>query len=767
MQVSNPSTNGRPRARRSGLGPLETITRALRRHWIYPVLLPIALIAGTALLLRYVPRTFEARAQLRIDEQRSNLAVLDALKSLSSGSQIETEMVVIRSRTMAESVIDSLSLNVSLVEPRHAQRTVHFEQLRARPDAPPGEWVIRPVSNGVEVVRADGPGEPLRFGRGERLQFGGIEAVLTRDALAVPELRLAVLSRADAVRQFQRSLSVARPNREADVVQIAYSSPDSVQVRDVVNTVVDHFIHRRQQERSMEAVDMVAFLNQQLDTLTLQLTTAEEALRDYSESTGIVAMKAQAESYVTQLAGLKAERDMADAERRALAGLVREGGFTDSRSFRNIVGFHKILTSPSGSELLRSLNEAESVRAEMLRQRTELDPDVQVQTERVNELEEQLRGIANSYLIGLNNSVAALDEVLASYADELRQVPEQEIRLARLRRQADVLEEIHTLLNTRAKEAEIAAAVHDSSVRLVDPAIVPGRPVSPKPKLSLAFATVLGLGLGFAGAVLRDHADRTVRTREELQQALPGLPVLSVIPHTRATRSNGSRLGVADGETPSAEAYRQLRTNLTFARPDRQQQVIVLTSPTPGDGKSLTSTNLAATLAQQGARTLLIDADMRRGLLNETFGLGREPGLSQVLANQVSFEKAVRRVELPGLDAHLDFVPTGIHPPNPAELLASERLRDLIELCRERYDAVIFDAPPLNLVTDASLLGIHSDGVLVVVRAGVTRGDALDFAMDQLEAVRAPVVGVVLNDVNLKSEGYYGNYAGYYGRQPA
>jgi capsular exopolysaccharide synthesis family protein len=147
------------------------------------------------------------------------------------------------------------------------------------------------------------------------------------------------------------------------------------------------------------------------------------------------------------------------------------------------------------------------------------------------------------------------------------------------------------------------------------------------------------------------------------------------------------------------------------------------------------------------------------------FRLARDPGLSQVLARQTSFEDAVRSVELPDLEARMDFLSAGVHPPNPAELLASVRLKDIIEQCRERYDSIIIDAPPLNLVTDASLISVVSDGVLVVVRAGVTRGDAVDFAMDQLTAVQAPLVGVVLNDVDLKAEGYYGKHAGYYGRE--
>jgi tyrosine-protein kinase Etk/Wzc len=609
----NAMTNGGGQSR-GGLGPLETVLRAIRRHWPLAAATPVLVIGATAVALHYSPRIYEASAQLRIDQQRTNLAVLDALKSLASGSHIETEMVVLRSMSLAEVVIDSLSLRAHLVSPRGAQRPEHFEQLRVNAGAPPGTWVIRPRGRSVEVVRSDGPGEARRFGAGETLRFGGVEALLTRAALDAPELRLVIAPRTESLRQFQRTLDVGRPNREADVVRIGYSSTDSLLARDVVNTLVRHYIRRRHAEQSREAIDMVQFLNQQLDTLTRQLTVAEEALRDYSQNSGIIALTAQSESFVSRLADLKAQRDVADAERRALAGVVTQDRAAASGSFRNIVGFHTILKSPSASELLRALNEAENARAELLQRRTSEDPDVQVQTARIQELEDQLRGIATSYLNGLNNTVASLDEVLEGYQDELRSIPEQEIRFARLKRHASVLEEIQTLLQTRAKEAEIAASVNDASVRLVDPAVVPSRPIRPRPKLSLAFATMLGLGLGLAGAVLRHHADRTVRTREELQLSLPDLPILSVIPRARVPRANGNGgVSVVDPETATAEAFRQLRTNLAFARPDRPQRVIVATSPTPGDGKSMTAANLAATLAQQGGRCILVDADMRRG----------------------------------------------------------------------------------------------------------------------------------------------------------
>jgi capsular exopolysaccharide synthesis family protein len=183
---------------------------------------------------------------------------------------------------------------------------------------------------------------------------------------------------------------------------------------------------------------------------------------------------------------------------------------------------------------------------------------------------------------------------------------------------------------------------------------------------------------------------------------------------------------------------------------------MVFTSPAPGDGKSTSSSNLAITLAQQGLRSILIDADMRRGAIHEAFDVPQKPGLSDYLGGQVSLEAIIHDVELEG--ARFDFVATGTIPPNPAELLASARMQALLEHLSGQYDAVIFDAPPLNVVTDAAILGSRADGVIVVVRAGITDRSALRYALKQLDSVRARVLGCVLNDVDARRDRAYGAY---------
>jgi capsular exopolysaccharide synthesis family protein len=203
-----------------------------------------------------------------------------------------------------------------------------------------------------------------------------------------------------------------------------------------------------------------------------------------------------------------------------------------------------------------------------------------------------------------------------------------------------------------------------------------------------------------------------------------------------------------------AEANSSLATNVAFASSISPPQLFVVTSPSPGDGKTTTAINLAITLAERGRKTLLVDSDLRRGTVGILLGLERSPGLSTVLAEDVDPRRVRQHVTLSG-GAVLDVRTTGVRPENPAVLLASDRARSIFQALRQEYDVVVVDSPPVNAAADAALLGSISDGVLIVARAGVTAAEALTFTMEQLRAVRAPILGGVLNDVDFDRDVTY------------
>lgn len=786
MQVVVPQRNGRGREE----AHLRNLWNFLFRNRLLTIGIPTLMVAATVVFVTLATPVYDAAVWIRIDEDRSNLPVLDALKDLSSGSQLGTEMQVLRRRPLAEAVVDSLALQLSLVRPRGVSRSELFRVVAVSREAPEAEYRFRRQEDGRFVVTRNEDEDPVgTFSVGEAVRLGGAVVALAPAAAEHEEIRVAVSKFRDAIKYFRLAIEVSRPDREADIVAVRYQGADPVLVREVPNTMARLFIEQRQGVKKSEALGTVSFLVERLDALDDRLRMAEDTLRRFREGESIVSLEHEGKASIDRMAGLMAERDLLDTERSALADLMAEVRARaavqqpgDPSPYRDLIAFPTLLRNFAVSELFRSMAEVENERAELLNRRTEEDPDVAVLTHRIRELENQLRTIAVTYLEGLTNQVASLDANLARFRTELSRVPAREVQFARLKRQAEVLDEIYTLLQTRLQEAQIVAAVDDASVWVVESAALPTEPIKPNKKLSVVLAVMLGLVLGVGAAFVRENMDTTIRTREDLQALVEAAPVLGLIPRIQEAGANGrgrpaaaaagssfeSRLIAGrDPRNPVSEAYRSLRTNIAFSRLERTPKTLVFTSPTPGDGKSTTAANLAVTLAQQGLSCLLVDADLRRGFLQDVFGTGREPGLSNVLLGRTPLEAAVQRVDL-GESGTLDFLPTGTLPPNPAELAGSPRMQALLEQLSARYDAVILDAPPLTLVTDAALLGTYADGVVVVARSGVTDRGALTFAMEQLAAVRAPVLGMVLNDVDQKKERYYGTYsagihASYYG----
>ena len=385
-----------------------------------------------------------------------------------------------------------------------------------------------------------------------------------------------------------------------------------------------------------------------------------------------------------------------------------------------------------------------------------------------------------TYLSGLTSQIASLDAALSRFGTQLEKIPSKEMEFARLERQNKIFSDIYMLLQTRLQEAQIAQATEDSRARVIDTATRPLRPLKPNRKQYVLFGVFFGFAMGLGLALIRETLDRTVHTLEEMVE-LTGVPSLGLIPHIDTTSLGKRRETVAvpgvnpapgivyavatlgTSGNPIMEAYRTLRTNITFSHPDRRLKTIVFTSPSPGDGKSLTAANLAMTLAQMGNRTILIDGDLRRGSLHKKFGILREPGMSNILVGESTLEECTQNIKIESV-ASLDIIPSGYFPPNPSELFGGTAMKELLRTLEARYDVVIFDSPPVTLVTDAAIIGAMASGVVVIARAGQTDKGALSYAIEQLNNVRAPIIGTVLNDFEFRRDLRYSNYGatGYY-----
>jgi len=572
---------------------------------------------------------------------------------------------------------------------------------------------------------------------------------------------------------------VKQPSRDADIIRVAFRSADRALARDVVNTATSRFLTLRRGTQAAESETTTRYLRQQIDTVAAQLAAAEDELRSFREREQVIDPQIEGGTQVRRLAELQAQRTTIESERVALSELVAQvsaasanRGPADLSPYRRLVAFPTLGRQSATSDILASLSRLESERTALLVRRRPEDPDVQALSTRIQELEAQLGTIVTTYQRGLSVQVASIDAALAQYEKQLSRLPANEVQFTRLSRQPKVLAELYALLQTRLKEAEVAAAATDPTVRVIDPATLPTRPVPSRGGLIIGGVGLLGLALGLGLGVVREYADQSVRTRGDAEAAV-GVPVVGLIPSHAAAlaleRPAGARrlLPARSGERSAngpenerigsavlADAYGRLQMNIRSARPTAQVKSLLITSALPGDGKTFNAGNLAITLAQRGLRVLLIDADLRRGTLHTSFQEPLSPGLTEVLTRQTTPAEALRQVRVGG-GYVLHVLTAGQAPPDPAGLLGSPTMRDLLSLAAPQYDYVIIDSSPINVVGDAALLASLVDGVLVVARTGRTPFPALAYASEQLQAANVPILGVVLNDIDFRQAGTY------------
>lgn len=349
------------------------------------------------------------------------------------------------------------------------------------------------------------------------------------------------------------------------------------------------------------------------------------------------------------------------------------------------------------------------------------------------------------------NQVDELDSQLArAQANKASAAEVQSIKSQR-----DAAATNYQIFQQKTDQAQVDASVRNGGVQLLNPAPVPTTPVSPRPLTSAALALALGALVGCAAAIALDFLDDSFKRADEVERLSRGLPILGSIPAVLDWRNRESPrlVTIEDPSDPVAEAYRALRTSVQFIGVREEVKTIQVSSPVASEGKTTTLANLAVTLALSGRRVAVVDCDLRRPRLHEFFGVVNETGFTSVLLGDAPLGGALRRIALPG-GATLDLLPSGPLPPNPAELLGTSRVAELIAALRAENDYVLIDAPPVLPVTDAVVLSTRVDGLLLVATADVTSRRHFSRALTTLQSSDAPLLGIVVNGA--PSEAGYG-----------
>jgi capsular exopolysaccharide synthesis family protein len=570
-------------------------------------------------------------------------------------------------------------------------------------------------------------------------------------------------------------------------IEIHYRSPNPGQAAQIVNTLMHTYVEQNFKTRFESTMQASDWLSKQLVDLQIKVESSQEKLVRYQKEHGILGIDEKQNIITSKLDELNRGLTAAESDRMEKESLYRmvQSAGSDAAGMAGIADSSKI-GGAAASSLLDKLREQEAdLQIQVAQLSTQFGPSypkvVQL-TSQIKEVEAQIQvelhkvsvRLRGDYLAALQRE-SMLSQAMDKQKQEANKLNESAIEYSLLKRDLETNRTLYEGLLERLKEAGVTAGLRSNNFRIVQTARTPGVPIEPNIPRNLAFALALGLASGIGLAFVMETLDNTVRTPEQAQ-AISALPSLGVIPlgSLAGEVGYGARLAVASSKEPvelvtqarpqsqMAESYRALRTSLLLTSLGAPPKIILITSALPQEGKTTTSLNTAIVLAQKGSKVLLIDADLRRPSVHKALGMGPRTGLSNVLTGSAPLQQVIVRSTL---IPTLFVLPAGTPPPNPAELLASANMREVLNELKGQYDHIVIDTPPTLSVTDAVVMSTCADSVVLVIRSGQTTRQALRRARDLLVRVNARIAGVLLNAADLKSADYYYyyEYRGKYG----
>ncbi len=697
--------------------PLREYLRILRKHrWI--ILTVVAVMVAVVSVVSYqMQPIYQSSARLEISGEMPDLSTLQALFSILPSDEefLQTQVRILQSDELAMQTIRSLRL---------------FEK---------PEFSVRPK------------------GAGYNAPFSPAEEV-------------------SLIGRFRGRLNV-QLIRTSRLVDVRFESADPKIASDVPNELASLYIESNFRKKYESTLQAQQWMSGQLGELKGKMEKAHESLVAYERENQIYALSEGQNVTLQKLGQLNQELTIAESER-----IAKESQFQLIKS-RRLDDLPQVSSSLYIQELQTRYQKLSDELAELRATFGPKYPKVQrLETQLLEakaQMEKEKQQVANrtesEYQVAKKRE-QMLRQAVEVQKTEANVMNEKLVQHSLLKREYETNQQLYDGLLNRMKEAGVSAGMRSNNIHFVDRARPPLAPVRPNKSLNIALSLVVGVILGGVLALFNEYLDNSVKVPEEVEQLI-GLPALGVIPAVASMSSTTAYSRTLPAAAPAkvqthelatlsqphsivSEAYRALRTSILLSTSKHPPQTILITSGQPREGKTTTALNLSITLAQRGDRVVLIDSDLRRPRVHRSFGMSNDVGLSSFLAGVVGIDDLPRAVpHIP----NLFVISSGPTPPNPAELLSSEPMVGMFSELRRQFDFIVMDSPPTITVADSMILAAHADGVMLVIHGGVTTRESLRQAHKLLSGVNARMLGVVLNNVDIRSADYQYYYTYYYG----
>jgi len=730
QQPVQPSVNGATMS--DGSVPLARYWQIILKRILTVIVVTVGVVSLVAVYTFREPKIYEARTTIVIDLQRPQVLGTDVQPVVdlspadywNSSQFYQTQYKIITSRMMAQKVVNTLGL-------------------------------------------------------ADDLEFLHLSHIDDPEALAK------ALEATDPVDVLLKGLEI-EPALDSRMVGIVFRHTSPEHAMRVATAVAETYQDMNADDKMESTGRAHRWLTSQYQDVKKRLEDSDRAMYDFRRENNVLTTSLEDRQTITtqrlmdlnqRLTAVRSERLRAGAEVEQIRQMRR----SDLRG----MSFNEVIDNPLVQSLKTTHTQLRQREAELGEKYLDGHPElaaVHRQREAAGkDLDREIVAIlatADNRLKVLQRTEGGLEQELDSVKEEALELSEKELVYAELKREHQNNERMYDLVLKRLKETDLSRFLKDNNVRLLDTARVPVSPVYPRVWLNLLIGVVTGLVAGVGLAFVKEMLDHTIRTQADVEEDLQ-MTFLGLIPAFKSDNEGG---GASDTEVVSnlkelhchnfpkstaAECCRMIRTNLLFMSPERPLSRLAVTSPGPQEGKTITSANIATVMAQSNTRVLLVDTDMRRPRLHHVFAMDNSVGMTSLILGESTYEDAIRHTVVP----NLDVLCCGPIPPNPAELLHTERFQEIMRNLDARYDRVIFDTPPTMVVADAMIIANLVDGVVFVVSGGKTSKDVARQARSKLVGVNAPLLGCIVNNVDLQDRQYgqyyynYGRYGGYYGEE--